>query len=266
MPRKPKPKTLRPVHPNRGIEAMYRKRLNAEIEAMQKSVVYWLKATYRKNEPRIAQDESPADMLRRTMKDLSKRWNKRFDTMAKKLAAHFAQSVETRSSLALRKILKDGGFAVEFRMTPAMRDVMDATIAENVALIKSIPSQYLTQVEGIVMRGAQTGRDAGQIAQDLRERLGVTKRRAAFIARDQVEKSTASFNRARFLEVGIEQAVWVHSGGGMSKRPSHVKAGRDGVVYDVSKGWYDPDAKEWIQPGYLPNCKCVGRPVLPGIS
>jgi len=63
-------------------------------------------------------------------------------------------------------------------MTAAMRDVVDATIHANVALIKSIPSQYFDQVEGIVMRGVQTGRDVGQVTKDLEGRLGVTKRRA----------------------------------------------------------------------------------------
>ncbi len=271
MPRKLKPlhkkdKTLRPVHPNRGIEAAYRKRLDALIEEMQRSVVYWLQATYRANEPRIAQDESPADALRRTMKDLAKRWTRRFDDMAGKLAGHFAQSVETRSSQALKKILKDGGWTVEFQMTPAMRDILDATVNENVALIRSIAPQYLTQVEGIVMRGATTGRDVGQIAKDLEERLGVTKRRAALISRDQTEKATAAFTRARHLEVGLDEAEWVHSGAGRHPRPSHVKAGKDKVRYKIAEGWMDPAINKRIWPGTEINCHCVSRPIVPGFS
>lgn len=257
---------LRPVRPSIAIEAEYRRRLNALIEEMSASVLYWLQAEYRKQEPRIAQDESPADALRRSIRELSKRWLRKFDDMADKLAAHFAQSVEKRSSGALKKILKDGGWTVEFKMTPAMRDIVDATVHANVSLIKSIPAQYLDQVEGIVMRGVQNGRDLGQVSKDLQERLGVTKRRAALISRDQNNKATAAFNRARQTELGITEAVWVHSHLDREPRPTHLKAGRDQVRYKIAEGWYDPAEGRHIQPGELINCKCTSRPVIKGFS
>lgn len=258
---------LRPIHPNAGIEAEYRRRLDALIREMAASVEYWLTSTYRQNTPRIiAEDETPADALRRSMKDLSKRWLKRFDEMSTKLAEHFTQSVEKRSTAAMKKIMKDGGWTVFFQITPAMRDVIDATVHENVALIKSIPQQYLSQVEGIVMRGVQNGRDLGVVSKELQERLGVTRRRAALISRDQNNKATASLSRARQLELGLDEAVWVHSGGGREPRPTHLKAGREQTRYKISEGWYDTAVGHKIQPGELINCKCVGRPVIKGFS
>lgn len=245
---------------------MYRRQLNKLIEEMAASTEYWLTATYRQNEPKIAADETPADALRRSMKDLSKRWLAKFDVMSTKLAEYFAQSVEKRSTAAMKKILKDGGWTVSFQMTPAMRDVIDATVHENVALIRSIPQQYLSQVEGIVMRGVQNGRDLGVISKDLQERLGVTKRRAALIARDQSNKANASLTRARQLELGITHAQWVHSGGGKTQRKSHVKASKDKVIYDIKEGWFDPDVGERILPGQLVACRCVGRPIIKGFS
>jgi uncharacterized protein with gpF-like domain len=259
-------KVLRPVRPNAGIEAAYRGRLTRLIDAMSDSVVYWLRASYRANTPRMAQDETPADALRRSIRKLASQWTKRFDDAAVKLGDYFALSVERRSSGALRKILRDGGISVEFKMTAAMRDVVDATIHANVALIKSIPSQYFDQVEGIVMRGVQTGRDVGQVTKDLQERLGVTKRRAAFIALDQNNKATSAFNKARLVEVGVTEAIWMHSGGGKEPRPTHLKAGREGTRYTISEGWYDPAVGKHIQPGELINCKCVGKPVIKGFS
>lgn len=257
---------LRPIHPNAGIAAHYQRRLDALIQAMAKSVEFWLTATYRQNEPRIAQDETPADALRRSMRELSKRWLKRFDDMAGKMAVHFAQSVEARSTGAMKKILKDGGWTVQFQITPAMRDVMDATVHQNVALIKSIPAQYLEQVEGIVMRGVQNGRDLGIVSEELQKRLGVTRRRAALISRDQNNKATAAFNKVRQTELGLTEAIWVHSGGGHEARPSHQKAGREKVRYSIKDGWYDPHEGRNIQPGELINCKCIGRPVIKGFS
>lgn len=260
-------KALRPVHPNLGIEAAYRKRLDSLIEAMHRSVVYWLRASYRANEPRIlALDETPADALRRSMRKLSSRWLKKFDDAAEALADYFTLSVEKRSSAALKKILRDGGMSVEFKMTPVMRDVVDATVHANVSLIRSLPAKYFLEIEGIVMRSVQTGRDLGQLADDLQQRLGVTKRRAALIARDQNNKATAAFNRVRLQEVGITECIWVHSGAGREPRPTHQKAGRERTRFSVSKGWYDPAVKQFIQPGELISCRCTCRPVVKGFS
>jgi uncharacterized protein with gpF-like domain len=118
----------------------------------------------------------------------------------------------------------------------------------------------------MVMRSVQTGRDLGRLAKDLQKQFGVTKRRAALIARDQNNKATASMTRVRQVQLGITEAIWVHSGAGKHPRPTHVKAGRDSVRYDVSKGWFDPDAKQWIWPGILVNCRCVSKPVIKGFS
>jgi len=260
-----KGKVLRPVHPNAGIEAEYRRKLDVLIEEMHRSVLYWIRSAYRQNEP-LATDETPAAALQKAMRELSKRWLKQFDDAADRLARYFSRSVEKRSSAALRKILKDAGLTVEFAMTPAMRDVLGATVNQNVVLIKSIPREYLGQVEGIVMRGVQTGRDLGQVSKDLQERLGVTKRRAALISRDQNNKATAAFSRARQMEVGLTEAVWVHAGGGHEPRPTHLKAGRERTRYRISEGWFDPAEKKFIQPGELINCRCIGRPVIRGFS
>ncbi len=261
----PDQKTLRPIHPSAAIQAKYNKALQSLIKEMNDSVQWWIKATYRRHLSTIAQDDA-ADDLRKSMEDLKNQWFAKFDLLAKKLAAYFATATAERSTTTLKRYLREGGFTVKFQMTPAMQDIVDATVHQNVSLIKSIPQQYLEQVEGLVMRSVQTGRDMGYLADELQKRYGITRRRAAFIARDQNEKATAAFNRARQLEVGIENAIWVHSGGGKHPRPSHKKAGREKVVFSVADGWYDPEVGYKIQPGFLPNCRCVSRSMLPGLA
>jgi hypothetical protein len=80
---------------------------------MDKSVVYWLRAAYRANEPVMAQDRTPADELRDAIRKLAKRWQKNFDEAAPALAEYFGQSVAERSSGALKAILKKAGFTVK---------------------------------------------------------------------------------------------------------------------------------------------------------
>jgi SPP1 gp7 family putative phage head morphogenesis protein len=261
---KPKDRVLRPVRPNAGIELAYRKKLVSLIDEMANSISYWLKAAYRQNEPVIAQDELPSDVLRNAIRKLARRWTDKFDEAAQELAKYFAQDVSSRSDATLRRILKDAGISVEWKMTRAMRDILHATVAENVSLIKSIPQRYLASVESIVMRGVQTGRDLEQIAKDLQEQHGVTKRRAALIARDQSNKATASLTRARQLEIGLTEAVWVHSKAGKTFRHSHVEM--DGKRYDIRQGMWDEDEGEWVLPGQLIGCRCFARSVIPGFS
>lgn len=256
---------LRPVHPNVGIEVEYRRRLKKLIDAMQKSVAYHIERSYRGNEPEMAQDDRlPADNLQRAVWKMSEQWLQNFDDAAEKLAKWFAKAVHKRSDTVLKKILKDGGFSVEFQMTPAMKDVFAASVHENVSLIKSIPQQYLKNVEGDVMRSVAAGRDLATLTKSLQKNYGVTARRAAFIARDQNNKVNGAMQRARQKELGITKAKWRHSGGGKHPRPTHVA--NDGKLYDVNKGWFDPHVKRWIIPGELPNCRCVSIPVITGFD
>lgn len=293
-------RTLAPVRANVGIEAEYRRRLDAMIAEMNHSLLYWIGAAWKKREPEIARlakdaeledsflvrvfsidsslnlagdptsaatffadDASPARSLLDVLRRLSVRWQKRFDDLAPDLAKWFATSAKDRSDTALRGSLKRAGFTVKFHTTRAINDALQASIGENVGLIKSIASQHLTQIEGAVMRSVQRGADLGSLAAELERHYGVTRRRAALIARDQNAKATAVVARVRQQELGITEAIWMHSAGGREPRPSHLKAGRERQRFEINKGWYDPHEKRYIWPGELINCRCVSRPVLP---
>lgn len=257
-------KVLRATNPSAAIELRYARELRDLIDDMNKSVRYWIESKYKNNEPWIAQDATPAEELRSAVADLAARWQGKFDEAAERLADYFTKEAEHRSSSELKRILKDGGWAVEFKMTPAMRDVLQATVNQNVSLIKSIPSKYFTDVEGMVQRSVQAGRDLKQLTDDLRKTYGVTRRRAELIARDQNNKATAAFTRARRTEIGLFEAVWMHSHAGKVPRPTHVAM--NGKTFDIRKGMWDPAEQEWIQPGFLPNCRCSSRPVVKGFT
>ena len=175
------------------------------------------------------------------------KWNKRFADTAPLLAAHFAKAANRRSAKALEGILRDGGFSVEFKMTDAARDAMNASISEQVGLIKSIPERYFDQVQGDVMRSVSLGRDLEGLTKALQKNYGVTYRRASFIARDQNNKATATMTRVRQLEVGVTKAVWVHSQGGKEPRPTHLAAGKAKKVEVVK---YKPKSRYFKRNGH----------------
>jgi uncharacterized protein with gpF-like domain len=264
---KRKPVTLRPLHPNLGLKVAYQKKLDRLIREMHESTVYWIEQSYRANEPIMAQDDIlPANALNKVIERLKKRWLRKMNAASEKLADYFATAVSDRTDKALTKILRDGGFSVRFQQSQSMKDVVAATTSENVALIKSIGSQYFGDIEGLVMRSVSAGRDMGFLSKELQARYGVTKKRAALIARTQNNMASANMNRTRQLEIGITKAMWRHSAAGKKPRPSHVKAGKDRVVYDVARGWYDPHEKKWIWPGQLINCRCQSISIVPGFS
>lgn len=258
-------KILRPIHANRGVEAKYRAGLEALIAEMTRSTEYWLTAAYRKSPPRVAalvdmaEDASPADRIRKVLADLSKRWQERFDEFAPKMAEYFGRSMFKSSNTALQNALRQAGWAVDFKMTPAMRDALNATIEENIALIRSIPEKYLTQVQGIVMRSYAAGRDLETMVKEIKAQTGVADRRAVIIARDQANKANAVVNRARSLELGLTKAKWMHSNAGKEPRKSHVRA--NGKEFDIAQGCLIDG--EYIQPGEKINCRCTSRIILP---
>lgn len=257
---------LRPARPNVGLQMAYKRRLDDLIRAMNDSVTYWIRAAFKADPPKMAADALPANELQRAVRELAKQWERNFEEAAPALAEWFARSSRRQTDAALKAVLKKGGFSVSFRQTAASRDVLQATVHANVGLIKSIPEQFLAQVEGMVMRSVQTGRDLSQLTKELERQYGVTRRRAAFIARDQNNKATSAIQRARQVELGLDEGIWMHSGGGKHPRPKHVAAGKAQKRFDLSKGLKIGDKGQWVMPGEEPNCRCVWRAVVPGFG
>lgn len=259
----PKSKVVRAVYANTGVRAKYQKQLKALIKEMADSVDYWLTATYNATPPLIAQDaKNPVRTINRQMRELTKRWLKRFDEAAPQIAEAYLKQMFRMSDSGMREALKTAGFAVQFELTPEMREAFEASLAENISLIKSIPEQYLSDVEGIINRSYGAGRDLATMVEELRDRYKVTSDRAVLIARDQSNKANAVVIRTRQLQLGITEAIWKHSHAGRVPRPSHLKA--DGKVYKISEGMF-LDGK-WVQPGQEINCRCTSRAVIPGLQ
>lgn len=256
-------KTLTPIRPSAATRTRYQKRLDALIEEMASSIIYWTRAAYRSDEPatvELAQD----GVLNEAFDKLAARWLGKFDDLAPKLAEWFAKDHRNRTERSLKTDLRKAGFTVKFQMTAPMRDAFNAVVDENVALIKSIAEKYLTDIKVDLMQSVQNGRDLGYLTERLVKKTGITKRRAAFIARDQNNKATAVMARTRQLELGITQAKWLHSAGGKTPRPAHVKF--SGQVFDLASGHDFGDGEGHVLPGQAINCRCVAVPILPKLA
>ncbi|CAG4887935.1 phage head morphogenesis protein [Paraburkholderia saeva] len=262
--RAPKAKgEMRPVRPSAATRIAYQRKLESLIDEMHRSTVYWLRATYGQRESEIVQDSSPAADLAAQLARRAAQWRKMFAKEAPDLARWFIAKVDRHATNATKQAaVALTGMSVSVKDTLLTNTVMQASIQENVSLIKSIQSEYATEVEGLVMRSVTAGRDLSSLADQLQQRFGITRRRAVFIASDQNNKATAQMARARQLSLGVTKARWLHVGGGKNPRHSHVEA--NGKIYELSKGLKIDG--EYIFPGELINCGCVGAPIIPGVD
>lgn len=251
---------LRAIPANAGLEARYRKALTLLLRDMAVDIRKRLKKAYRPAKDRLAMDDDPVVELRTVMRYLGKRWQRRFDRMSKDIAEMFATRAQTDLDFAFRKRLREAGFTVRFKPTERMVSAYRAVVAEQVNLIRSVPQQFLKDVEGAVWRSALKGGAAYDLSKEISAKYGIAARRAAFIAQDQGAKARTTFQHARFVEMGIDTAVWKHSHAGRTPRPSHVAM--DGKIYPIAKGMWDPDEGKYVFPGELPRCRCTSRAVI----
>lgn len=274
--------TLGLIAPNATTHRKYRDALTKAVATMNASYLYWLRARYAValeanadagRVPDIAQDakpgETPARAAARLLAELARLreyWEKYFDGFAKKLAQGVADDWQRDNSLAWQSKLKRAGFDIKMQLTPSQTLILHAKVQENVALIKSIQQDYHKDIEGIVTRNFLAGRDLHTMAEKIKERGGVSTRRAALIARDQSNKATAQMNAARQRELGLNLAVWQHSSAGKEPRHEHVKAGRERWVFDTQKGIDFGDAFGYVLPGEAINCRCTSRTIIPALG
>lgn len=256
--------TTRPTVPSAALQKAYLKKLDALIKKMSDSIIYWLTTEYRRQEPEIAQDVLPSRALADKLEKVMKKWRREFNADAETISDWFVSRCFRHVKNSIKEAMKAAGFSVHMRMTRSERNVMRSLTIENVNLIKSIPEQYLTQVQSLVQISVQNGRDLGYLTGELEKRYNITHKRAVLIARDQNNKATEQMSIARNKALGVTQGVWMHTSGGKTYRKSHVAM--NGKIFYLNEGLYDPDVGYNVMPGECINCRCTYRPVLTSIT
>ena len=265
-------KRLRPVRANAGVRRQYRKKLAGLVDGMYRSIQYWVEAEWKKQQKRItqyggekAEDASPTSDMLKAIRKRFRQWRKTFDDAAQEAADWFAAHTMNSVDASVKAAFVAGtGVGVKFQCTRAMNNSFQSIVAENVALIKSIPEKAFSELIGMVMRAVREGRDLGYLSDMIEDRHDVTRRRAEFIAEDQTNKATEALSRVRLNEVGIKKVEWIHVTRSNAARQSHIDM--DGKIYDMNEGLYDYSVGRKVFPGELPNCRCMCAPVLESVS
>ena len=250
------------------LEARYAERLERMVTRMTDDVAKEIERFF--NEPHAdeyfesAQDASVSSQARILTNKLMKRFNAYFAANAPIIAERQTDAANKASSASVHASLKElsGGLSLSTsNMTADMAEVLNASIIEQVSLIKSISMEYLAGVQQAVMRSITTGRGLADLVPYLQKHKGITKRKAENVARDQTRKSFNNLNRGRMQKLGLTHFQWLHTGGSAHPRELHVRYNDRIFAFD-DPPVIDENTGERGIPGQAINCRCRMRPVI----
>lgn len=256
-----------PLNYNYALQLQYETAIKRLVRQMTEQTKRELIAFFKTEtaEKFFATDASVGSGANKVTNQLTKKFQQLFNSRSKGLAEHMVSQADKASTAALHGSLKQlsGGLSLKTSVvTGDMKSVMTASIAENVGLIKSIPSQYLQKVQGSVMRSITTGNGLADLVPALDKFADEAFNRAKNIALDQTRKAYNSLNAGRMKKLGVTQYEWLHSGGGQHAREYHLYV-LNGNIYSLDEPpIIDPKTGVRGKPGDLPNCKCRMRPVV----
>lgn len=249
-----KKKRANPVKTAKAPEVKYRRELDVLVKRLKQDV-----ATSIVPALKLFESEYVNDAYARTFQELFdnlKRFYNNIDPQAQTVAnnfvtnsnqvnkARFYNSIERAIGINLSSVVQNEG----------LEDTLLATTQENVNLIKSIPQQYLKNIESIVYSGTVQGNSASSMIQQISKQGGVTSRRAKLIARDQSSKLNSALNQQRQQNLGVEEYIW-RTAGDERVRDSHRS--KNGKIFR----WDDPP-KDTGHPGFEIQCRCQAEPII----
>lgn len=222
---------------------------------------------YAKQKDIVALDESISSLAKKTLEKLVAKWREVFRQRAGEMAKTMVNGAMSASKSSLKRSLStlSGGLSIKTDFISAgLGEVLKAVVVENVALIKSIPEEYLNDVTGIVMRSITTGAGVNDLIPALNSLLTEKAKRitnkAKNLALDQTRKVYNGINRQRMMSVGVRKFEWVHSGGGQHPRQRHIDM--SGNIYRFDDPPVIDDKGTRGFPGDAPNCGCTMIPVV----
>lgn len=262
------------LHYNASIQAKYIAALRKLIKPLlsqTKNEVIRLYKSQIVTDSKMAMDAAPVNEFKKLINSLTFKFDILFGHKAKKIVADMIKATNKVSQSNLKASLKElsGGLVIDMgKVSKSLKKIMERATDENVDLITSISKKYLGQIKKTVLNSV-TKKDGLETLIPALERYdGVTHRRAKNIALDQTRKLYNGMNATRMKESGVEEFMWIHSGGGQQPRRSHMAMNGDVFRLDdlpiinqeqVQKGYEEPITGK---PGDTYNCGCTMKPIV----
>ena len=248
----------KPIRPSRKLELDYTRALLAIVDDMHtetaKALMPLIKQPSIGDGKRIVNDGLFSDFksaFSKTANTVKAKVSGIAETLAKTVVSKQGQQSDSQLS---DMILRQTGIDFSGLMSDeALGDAVDEAVSANIALINSIPQQYLDRVEQAVMASLQAGTLNATLADDLLKIEGITKNRAKLIARDQLGKINSRLSQLRQQSLGITHYYWSTS---LDERVRNKHAGWEGDLI----AWDNPPPDG--HPGQAIQCRCTAIPDL----
>lgn len=181
--------------------------------------------------------------------------SRNFDLSAPIARMHFSLRQANRYNKRQFHRILQAAYGVDvFKEEPWLAETLSQWEAQNIKLIKSIPTQALDRMHGRITAAVRKGTTAKHLRGILQDEFGITRRRAKLIADDQIGKLNGQLTRQRQTGIGVESYHW-HGVLDRRERDKHVA--REGVRFK----WDNPPSDG--NPGEPVRCRCWSSPVLP---
>lgn len=256
--------------PIRGLRPSARAR--AEYEAWLVGVIRSMERDVKKDilpAIKLAIVDSPADDIQGSIDRLASKYemsSKFFESNA----ATFVSKVDKANARAFERSLPDG-FGVDLMRiirSTGETEKLKNNVRANVALIKTISSEYFSKVERAIwleLSGSSPSRKS--LTEKLVSIGGVSRARAKMIARDQTSKINAQLTIERAQSIGTGEFIWhtaedervVGNPGGLYPSGNRIHGNhykRNGKRYKFGEQPADG------YPGEPIGCRCWMEPVV----
>lgn len=254
------------INPSAAVASRYYEKLKAIIDQMTDETERHIKNLFKEEHAKeyFAMDASISSQARILTNALFKRFTLSFAAKAKPIAESFADQANSASSTQVHSSIKElsGGLSLATaNLDGQLKDMLSATITENVGLIKSIPQEYLTAVQGAVMRSITQGNGLQDLVPFLEKHKEITLRRAQLIALDQNRKAMNNLSKGRMQNLGLKKFMWLHTGGSQEPRKLHQEYNGNVFSFDDLPVIDERTGERGI-PGTAINCRCRMKPVI----
>jgi SPP1 gp7 family putative phage head morphogenesis protein len=259
------------IEPSRSVEVDYRATLRRLVRSVQADINQYVMPLLRDIAPQYQADsaiptrDAWTDTLLATLRAVVTRWESpEFRAWAEGIAQQFVKSADQVNADRFRKDMKRFGIDI-LGDSPVISDYLSLSAADNVRLIRSIPEQYLTQIQSIIMANVRAGRRPAAIQKALVQQFGVAENRAKLIARDQTAKINSDLAQKRQQAAGFEYFRWVTSKD-ERVRDRHEQIAKADVGHGKGVYRYDDPPKGVTGNPIMPgsgeiNCRCVAVPL-----
>lgn len=166
-------------------------------------------------------------------------------------------------------VLSATGVDINVLIGPAdFRETVESYLRWNSELVRDVSAEIRRKISNAVFAGVQNRTSAREVAKEIREATGISRRRALNIASDQSAKLTSALADERRREAGLTVWKWRHSGK-LHPRANHVT--RNGHLYaddpamigrEVDGVTVETPPEEKDRPGRPPFCGCRAASVL----